>query len=64
VVRFDRARRTLQRPAAPGTRRTLADVAALSGYCDQAHLAREFGALAGCSPSRWLEEELPLNYPE
>lgn len=64
VVRFDRARRTLQQSVAPGTRRTLADVAALSGYCDQAHLAREFGALAGCSPSRWLAEGYPLDFPE
>ncbi|MEV8639288.1 helix-turn-helix domain-containing protein [Streptosporangium sp. NPDC051023] len=57
VVRFDRARRMLQRSAASGDGLTLAGLAAACGYCDQAHLAREFGALAGCSPSRWLAEE-------
>jgi AraC-like DNA-binding protein len=51
VTRFDRARRRL----APGVR--LADIAADAGYFDQAHLAREFHALAGCSPSRWLTDE-------
>jgi AraC-like DNA-binding protein len=52
VTRFDRARRRL----APGVR--LADVAADAGYFDQAHLAREFHALAGCSPSRWMTDEI------
>ncbi|GAA3128713.1 helix-turn-helix domain-containing protein [Streptosporangium carneum] len=57
VVRFDRARRLLQRSAASGGGLTLAELAARCGYYDQAHLAREFGALAGCPPSRWLAEE-------
>jgi AraC-like DNA-binding protein len=52
VARFDRARRRL----APGVR--LSDVAAASGYFDQAHLAREFRAFAGCSPSRWMADEI------
>ena len=52
VTRFDRARRRL----APGVR--LADVAAAAGYFDQAHLAREFHAFAGCSPSRWMADEI------
>jgi AraC-like DNA-binding protein len=51
VTRFDRARRRL----VPGVR--LADVAAGAGYFDQAHLAREFRALAGCPPSQWLADE-------
>jgi AraC-like DNA-binding protein len=51
VVRFDRARRRLH----AGVR--LADVAAATGYFDQAHLAREFRALAGVPPSRWLADE-------
>lgn len=51
VVRFDRARRLLV--GAPD----IAGVAARCGYFDQAHLAREFRALAGASPSAWLREE-------
>jgi AraC-like DNA-binding protein len=51
VTRFDRARRRLR----PGVR--LADVAADTGYFDQAHLAREFTALAGIPASRWLADE-------
>jgi AraC-like DNA-binding protein len=35
----------------------LADLAVTCGYFDQAHLAREFRALAGCPPSQWLAEE-------
>ncbi|GGK62977.1 AraC family transcriptional regulator [Sphaerisporangium melleum] len=56
VIRFDRARRELQRRAGTG-RPVLADLAAEFGYYDQAHLAREFRDLAGCPPSRWLAEE-------
>jgi AraC-like DNA-binding protein len=52
VARFDRARRWLR----PGVR--LGAVAAAAGYFDQAHLAREFHALAGVSPSRWMAEEI------
>lgn len=57
VVRFDRARRMIQAAAAAARRLTLADAAAECGFYDQAHLAREFGALAGCPPSRWLAED-------
>jgi AraC-like DNA-binding protein len=65
VTRFDRARRILQRQAGPADGRpsgsgpgaTLADVAAGCGYYDQAHLAREFRALAGCPPTTWLADE-------
>lgn len=53
VARFDAARRLI---AARGT--TVADVAAACGYHDQAHLARDFRAFAGCSPTTWLAEEL------
>ncbi|NHC15745.1 AraC family transcriptional regulator [Motilibacter sp. E257] len=53
VVRFDRARRALQ--AAPRT--PLAELAVAHGYYDQAHLAREFVALAGVPPSRWVRDE-------
>jgi Helix-turn-helix domain len=57
VVRFDRARRLLQRRVATAGQPELAALAAACGYYDQAHLAREFRALAGCPPSRWLAEE-------
>jgi AraC-like DNA-binding protein len=64
VTRFDRARRILQRQATadgPGPggadTGTLADLAAGCGYYDQAHLAREFRALAGCPPAAWLASE-------
>ncbi|WP_405152116.1 helix-turn-helix domain-containing protein [Sphaerisporangium sp. NBC_01403] len=55
VIRFDRTRHRLQRRA--GSALGLADLAAESGYYDQAHLARDFRDLAGCSPTRWLAEE-------
>jgi AraC-like DNA-binding protein len=42
-------------PKRPGL--GLADLAVACGYFDQAHLAREFRALAGCPPSQWLTEE-------
>jgi AraC-like DNA-binding protein len=61
VIRFDRTRKLLVRrltaaSPAPAEYR-LADLAADCGYFDQAHLAREFRALAGCPPSQWLAEE-------
>jgi len=40
-----------------GAGATFARVAAECGFYDQAHLAREFRALAGCPPSVWLAEE-------
>ena len=38
----------------------LAEVAHRCGYADQAHLAREWTALAGCPPTTWLREEFPF----
>jgi transcriptional regulator GlxA family with amidase domain len=57
VIRFDRARRLLMRRVGAGGAPALADLAAVGGYYDQAHLAREFRGLAGLPPSRWLAEE-------
>jgi AraC-like DNA-binding protein len=56
VVRFDRARHLLITKAQDSGYH-LADLAAACGYFDQAHLAREFRALAGCPPSQWITEE-------
>ncbi|MEJ2861373.1 helix-turn-helix domain-containing protein [Actinomycetospora flava] len=58
MARFDRARRRLAARASAGEPLGLADIAADGGYADQAHLTREFGALAGCSPTRWIAEEI------
>ena len=58
VIRFDRARHLLIRQASDkSSGYRLADLAAACGYFDQAHLAREFRALAGCPPSQWVTEE-------
>jgi len=54
VARFDRARRLLQES---GGTRSLAGLAVACGYYDQAHLTREFAALAGLPPARWWAEE-------
>jgi AraC-like DNA-binding protein len=56
VVRVERARRLLQ--AAPSST-SISQVAATCGYFDQAHLTRDFVALAGCSPGRLLVDDLP-----
>lgn len=56
VVRFGRAT-ALVRTRPPGG---LAEVAHRCGYFDQAHLTNEWRALAGCTPSVWIAEELPF----
>ncbi|SDE21926.1 helix-turn-helix domain-containing protein [Nocardioides lianchengensis] len=53
VGRFERSRRLV------GTT-PLGEVAVRCGYADQAHLTREWVALAGCPPSTWLREEFPF----
>lgn len=58
VIRFDRARRRLAAEVGAGRGCDLAGLAAACGYYDQAHLTREFDALAGCPPRRWASEEL------
>jgi len=55
VVRFDRASRALRRSRpAP-----LARLAAECGYHDQAHMTREFRALAGTTPAAYAGARLP-----
>jgi AraC-like DNA-binding protein len=56
VLRFERAT-TMLRHTPSFT--TIAQVAASCGYFDQSHLDRDFGELAGCTPSELLAEELP-----
>jgi AraC-like DNA-binding protein len=58
VMRFSRARRILQQRAFAGEPLRLAELAACCGYFDQGHLDREFGLLAGCSPTTWVSTEL------
>jgi AraC-like DNA-binding protein len=53
VIRFDRARQTLQRVGAS----RLADVAADCGYVDQSHMSRDFVAMTDIPPGRWLAAE-------
>jgi AraC-like DNA-binding protein len=55
VLRF---RRAIDLLAAERTR-SLADVAAASGYADHSHLVREFRALGGCTPSQFAGAQLP-----
>lgn len=49
MMRFDRACALARTAPAMGW----AGVAAEAGYCDQAHLVREFGEFAGESPTAW-----------
>lgn len=53
VLRFETACSLLL----SGGDQSLAAVAAATGFYDQSHLTREWGELAGCSPSEWLAEE-------
>lgn len=53
IARFERATTLVGR-------RPLVEVASRCGYADQAHLAREWRELAGCTPTQWLREEFPF----
>jgi AraC-like DNA-binding protein len=57
VMRFEQAVGRLRRD--PKLR--LAELSADLGYADQAHLTREWNAIAGCSPRQWMTEELLPN---
>ena len=53
-LRFERSKHLFTRPDHP----TLATIAAECGYADQAHMARDWRELAGCSPTEWLATEV------
>jgi AraC-like DNA-binding protein len=55
VFRFEHACRLIAEK-----RPRLVQVAMACGYSDQAHLTREWYALAGCSPTAWIARELPF----
>ena len=55
VFRFEHACRLFLR--AP---RRIVDVAIASGFHDQAHMVREWHALAGCAPREWIRGQLPF----
>ncbi|MCO1579758.1 helix-turn-helix domain-containing protein [Crossiella sp. SN42] len=57
IVRFQHARALLTPPDRPA----LAEVAALAGYADQAHLSRDWRAFSGLTPTAWLAAELPFH---
>lgn len=55
VHRFGRAVRMIE----SGNHSSLSEVAMTCGYSDQAHMTKDFGDLAGCTPGRLLEGEIP-----
>jgi AraC-like DNA-binding protein len=55
VFRFEHACRLFLRSP-----RRIADVAMDSGFHDQAHMVREWHALAGCTPREWILGQLPF----
>lgn len=52
VLRYDRARRMIS----AGDLK-IADIAAICGFADQAHLNRDFKSFTGTSPTMWLRED-------
>ncbi len=55
VFRFEHACRLFLRSPS-----RIADVAMASGFHDQAHMVREWHALAGCTPRDWVRGQLPF----
>ncbi|MBF6448853.1 helix-turn-helix transcriptional regulator [Nocardia elegans] len=53
LTRFEVSHRMVRRPEV-----SIAEVAAVTGYYDQAHMAREWRELAGCPPSAWRAREV------
>ncbi len=59
IARLDASRSRLVAAARCG-QPSLAAIATDCGYADQAHLTREWQALAHCTPTRWLRDEFPF----
>ncbi|NYE38168.1 AraC-like DNA-binding protein [Nocardioides cavernae] len=59
LARFARSHALMRRAALSGEV-SVATVAARAGYADQAHLAREWSEMAGCSPTEWVRREFPV----
>lgn len=59
LARFETSRHRWRRALSEG-RGTLAELAVECGFADQAHLTREWTALAGCTPTAWAEQEFPF----
>jgi len=57
LMRFQHATARIAATARRDGRVDLAAVAADTGYCDQAHLTREFAGFAGVPPRAWLAAE-------
>lgn len=57
LMRFDHAKRLLADAVAAGRPLDLSTAALQCGFYDHAHLDREFAALVGTSPTKWLAEE-------
>jgi AraC-like DNA-binding protein len=57
LMRFEHATAKIAGAARSQQRVDLAGIAAHTGFCDQAHLSREFVRFAGVSPRAWLVEE-------
>jgi AraC-like DNA-binding protein len=55
IARFEYACALIRRH-----RGRLVDIAQSAGYHDQAHMTREWIALANCTPKTWISEELPF----
>jgi AraC-like DNA-binding protein len=55
IFRFEHACRLFLRT--PGR---IVDVAMASGFHDQAHMVRDWHALAGCTPREWVRGQLPF----
>ncbi|MBH5397196.1 helix-turn-helix transcriptional regulator [Bradyrhizobium sp. CNPSo 4010] len=54
IARIEKAKEMLVSGQFP-----IAEVAALTGFADQAHLSRHFSRIVGCSPSAWRRQAAP-----